>query len=79
MSSPKAKCHDCKRPHGDEHGFPDLLIPDWAWETIAPEEGGNGLLCPSCICERLHTTGIDGCPSQFTSGPLVFDVKSWIR
>ena len=79
MSALKAKCADCECPYGDEHGFSDLIIPDWAWKKIAPSECGNGLLCPSCICKRLHEAGIEKVPSQFMSGALAFDVKSWIR
>jgi hypothetical protein len=61
-------CFDCGRPYGEEHGFPDLLIPNWAWAQIAPFEG-NGLLCPSCICGRLHNKHVE-CEGRFTSGPL---------
>lgn len=76
---PTAKCFDCNRPYG-EPGFPDLIIPTWAWNKIAPygpgtdKEGGAGLLCPSCICERLERAGIKNCPSLFASGPLKHDL-----
>lgn len=63
------RCHDCGRKYGDEHGFPDLVIPDDAWKRIAPDWKGNGLLCPSCICQRLHDMGITT-TGRFTSGPL---------
>jgi hypothetical protein len=65
-----SKCHDCGRPYGDEHGFPDLSIPFWAWEKITPTEGDGGLLCPSCICKRLHDAGIQ-CEGAFMSGPII--------
>ena len=73
------KCYDCGRSYGNEYGFPDLVIPNWAWREISPTGNGGGLLCPSCICKRLHKAKIENCPSSFTSGPLAFDTKSWIR
>lgn len=65
----KAGCHDCGRPYGDEHGFPDLIIATWAWKMISPAGGLGGLLCPSCICARLHKAGLK-CPGSFMSGPV---------
>lgn len=62
-------CHDCARPYGDEHGFPDLIIPFWAWKQISPTGDEGGLLCPSCICKRLHEKGIH-CEGAFMSGPI---------
>lgn len=62
-------CHDCKRPYGDEHGFPDLVIPYDVWKQITPTEDDGGLLCPSCICKRLHDAGIE-CEGAFMSGPI---------
>lgn len=64
-----AECFDCKRAYGDEHGFPDLIIPFWAWERISPTGSDAGLLCPSCICKRLHDAGIS-CVGAFMSGPV---------
>ncbi len=32
-----AACYDCGRPYGDEHGFPDLVIPHAAWAQISAE------------------------------------------
>lgn len=61
-------CYDCHRPYSDG-GFPDLVIPDEAWAQISPKPGGGGVLCPSCICKRLHDKGIK-CEGKFTSGPL---------
>jgi len=74
----EAFCYDCQRTYG-EAGFPDLLIPDWAWNRISPTGNSGGLLCPSCICARLEQEGIKSCPSAFTSGPLAFQVRDWIR
>lgn len=63
-------CADCARPYGDEHGFPDLIIPFWAWKEISPTGDDGGLLCPSCICKRLHHKGIR-CEGSFMSGPII--------
>jgi hypothetical protein len=65
-----AKCADCERPYGDEHGFPDLVIPYWAWKQITPTKDDGGLLCPSCICKRLHDAGIR-CEGAFMSGAII--------
>lgn len=62
-------CADCGRPYGSG-GFPDLIIPYWAWKQISPTGDGGGLLCPSCICARLHIQGIR-CEGAFMSGPIV--------
>jgi hypothetical protein len=62
-------CNDCKRPYGNKHGFPDLVIPDWAWKAISPNGDESGLLCPSCICKRLSDKEIK-CEGAFTSGPI---------
>lgn len=64
-----AACHDCERPYGHEHGFPDLIIPLSTWERISPSKDDGGLLCPSCICARLHKEGIK-CSGAFMSGPI---------
>jgi hypothetical protein len=66
---PRAFCQDCQRQYGDEHGFPDLIIPFWAWKQISPSKSDGGLLCPSCICKRLHDAGIN-CEAAFMSGPI---------
>jgi hypothetical protein len=64
-----SKCEDCSRPYGEEHGFPDLVIPYEAWKKISPSGSDAGLLCPSCICKRLHDKGIR-CHGAFMSGPI---------
>lgn len=61
-------CQDCSRPYGSG-GFPDLIIPYWAWKRISPTGDDGGLLCPSCICSRLHIEGIT-CEGAFMSGPI---------
>ena len=65
-----ACCHDCGRQYGDKYGFPDLIIPYADWKMISPTSDDGGLLCPSCICARLHKRGIR-CEGAFTSGPIV--------
>lgn len=65
-----AICADCERPYGDEHGFPDLIIPNDAWRAISPTRDEAGLLCPSCICKRLYEAGKRDVPAAFTSGPI---------
>ena len=64
-----AGCHDCGRPYGDEHGFPDLIVPSHVWSKISPTGDLGGLLCPSCICARLHNARIR-CEGAFMSGPI---------
>lgn len=64
-----AGCFDCQRPYGHEHGFPDLVIPHWAWVRISPSGDDGSLLCPSCICKRLHDAKIS-CEGAFLSGPI---------
>jgi len=63
-------CQDCNRPYGAEHGFPDLIIPYDVWKRISPTGDDGGLLCPSCICKRLHDAGIR-CTGAFMSGPII--------
>ena len=70
MSRAFGECDDCSRQYGDEHGFPDLVIDDAAWNAIAPKPHGGGLLCPSCICARLHKAGLSGVYGSFMSGPV---------
>lgn len=65
----KACCYDCGREYGDEHGFPDLVVPHDDWVKISPTGNHGGLLCPSCICKHLHEAGIETY-GGFTSGPL---------
>lgn len=64
-----AGCHDCGRPYGDP-GFPDLLVPDEAWNAISPSGGHGGLLCPSCLVARLDKAGFRNVRAFWGSGPL---------
>lgn len=63
-------CDDCGRQYGDEHGFPDLIIPNDVWRRISPTGNDGGLLCPSCICARLSKAGIRNVYGAFMSGPI---------
>jgi len=67
-------CFDCGRRYGDAFGFPDLVVPNEVWNKIAPMNDEGGLLCPSCICRRLHLAGIKT-TAEFTSGPLCQDPR----
>lgn len=40
------------------------------WRRISPTGDEGGLLCPSCICKRLHAAGISNVPGAFMSGPI---------
>lgn len=62
---------DCGRKYGDEYGFPDLIIPSDIWVAISPTGNEGGLLCPSCICRRVHAAGFTNVRVRFTSGPFV--------
>lgn len=62
-------CEDCNRAYADP-GFPDLIIPYWAWKQISTHGDDTGLLCPSCICARLEKAGIR-CEGAFVSGPII--------
>lgn len=64
-----SKCHDCGRPYGDAHGFPDLVVPDHVWKQISPAGDDGGLLCPSCMCARAANLNIE-CEAVFRSGPF---------
>ena len=59
-------CMDCPEPYGSRR-FPDMLIPNWAWNLIVPERGG--VLCPNCIIGRLDDAGLEHVPCRFVSGP----------
>jgi len=49
------KCYDCGMPYED---FPDMVIADELWELITPSQyKRGGLLCPTCIANRLNHIG----------------------
>lgn len=62
-------CYDCGRAYGDEHGFPDLVVPHAVWAKIGPTRDEGGLLCPSCMCHRADAAGVE-CVALFRSGPF---------
>jgi hypothetical protein len=62
-------CDDCGRPYASG-GFPDLIITKDAWQRISPTGDDGGLLCPSCICQRLHDAGMSQVEGAFMSGPI---------
>ena len=64
-----AGCADCGLEYGDD-GFPDLIIPLWAWEKISPTRDEGGLLCPNCINRRLVEYPIQ-CAGAFMSGNII--------
>lgn len=70
-------CAECGLSYGDEHGFPDLCIPNQWWRRISPTGDSCGVLCPCCIIRRLEawlkTHGIVQrmhISCAFSSGPL---------
>lgn len=65
-----AGCFDCGITYGDEFGFPDLVISNDAWRAISPTGDSGGLLCPSCMCRRLHKAGMSNVYGAFMSGPI---------
>ena len=57
---PRGRCYDCRRPYGDKH-WVDLSISNELWEKINPTYHEDaGLLCPSCIMDRLSVVGSIG-------------------
>jgi hypothetical protein len=62
-------CDDCGRPYASG-GFPDLIITKDAWQRISSTGDDGGLLCPSCICQRLHDAGMSQVEGAFMSGPI---------
>ena len=52
---PSGCCYDCRIKYSE---FPDMSILDDLWELINPtEHEGSGLLCPTCIANRLNFIG----------------------
>ncbi len=52
---PQGCCYDCRMKYSE---FPDMMIPDELWELINPTyHKGAGLLCPTCIANRLNYLG----------------------
>lgn len=47
-----AVCQNC----GSAYDF-DVIVPNKIWTEISPRKSEGGLLCPSCICEKLKNIG----------------------
>ena len=51
-----AQCYDCGRPYKSAG---DCSVSDKVWEMINPTfHRGAGILCASCIVDRLHEIGV---------------------
>jgi glycyl-tRNA synthetase (class II) len=52
----------------------DIIVPDYLWEKIKPEgkPKGGGLLCGSCIMERLESMGF----GAFRLSEIWYDIKT---
>lgn len=51
---PRGECYDCGLNYDRWGG--DMDIPDHLWEEINPTyHEGSGLLCPTCIVQRVAT------------------------
>jgi hypothetical protein len=48
---PQSCCYDCRIKYGE---FPDMVIPDKLWKKISPTGDDGGILCPTCIANRLN-------------------------
>lgn len=62
--TPAPACHDCGR-----EVLCDLIIPCYDWRAISPTADDGGMLCPSCIVERLARLG-RCCSGAFMGGPI---------
>ena len=52
---PTKCCYDCRLKYAE---FPDMIINDELWELINPTfHNGAGILCPTCIANRLNYIG----------------------
>ncbi len=63
----KHTCQSCYRPYRAE-----LLVDEEIWEQIKPASGGPliGLLCPTCVMERIIDLGLS------TKGQLILAPKN---
>lgn len=53
---PVGCCYDCGLKYGDD--FHDMVVPDDIWEKISPTYWQRaGLLCPTCMANRLDYIG----------------------
>lgn len=54
-------CYDCGREYGGP-GWIEAVIPDAIWAEISPTHNDGGILCISCIAERLEKRGLHHVP-----------------
>lgn len=55
---PKGVCYDCRISYND---FEDMIIDDALWALITPvadRDPDAGILCPSCMVNRLNKIGM---------------------
>ena len=57
----KVSCSDCGRPYGKK-GWIEAIIPDKIWIKISPTGDIDGILCISCISDRLEALGYKDIP-----------------
>lgn len=50
------RCYDCKLYYGKD--YPDMVLPNDLWVEISPTGDEGGLLCPTCIANRLDHLGL---------------------
>lgn len=62
-------CAGCDLVYGSP-GWCDVVIPDEDWLAISPTGHGGGVLCFTCMAERLVAAGRDRVPMLVTSGPF---------
>jgi len=52
---PQAQCYDCGMKY---ENFQDMIVPHDIWEKISPTYWQcTGLLCPTCMANRLEYIG----------------------
>jgi hypothetical protein len=69
----KVSCTDCGAPYGSD-GWCDVVIPDAAWNQIAPE---GGVLCFRCMTKRIEAYGLVHVPAIIASGPYRDANEEW--
>jgi hypothetical protein len=63
-------CFDCGRAYSSP-AWVEAVIPDSAWDVIAPKADGSGVLCICCMGTRLVRFGLEDVPVKITAGPMV--------
>jgi len=61
MKTKETKCFYCKLPYGGDSWI-EAIIPDKIWIEISPYNNQGGILCISCMAERLKKLGYDNVP-----------------